>query len=83
MRLVGARLIDGVCGALRASVTTAVLVIPPPVTVIVALLVPTVAVAVLTLTVTVPLLVAEVGDTVNQLALPVAVHEVLDVTDSD
>ena len=71
---------EDVDGAFRVRVALIVRVIPPPETVIVAVFVPTVAVLVFTLTVNVPLLEAEVGFTVSQLALSLTVQEVLDVT---
>jgi hypothetical protein len=64
---------------LRVRVTVMVLVVPPPVTVIVALFVPTVAVLVFTLTVKLPLLDPDVGFTVIQLAFSLTVQDVLDV----
>ena len=74
---------DEVAGALRVRVTETVRVIPPPVTVIVAELVPTEAEEVFTLTVKVPLLEAAGGVTVNQLALSETVQEVFAVKARD
>ena len=77
MRLLG--LTDNVDGGvLRVRETFTVRVIPPPVTVIVPLLVPTVAVVVSTLTVTVPLLEPLAGLTVSQLTASVTVQATLD-----
>ena len=74
------RIAEELPDVLRVNVTETVRVMPPPVTVIVALFVPIAAVAVFTLTVNVPLFEAEVGLTVNQLAFSLTVQEVLDVT---
>ena len=74
---------DDVDGALSVRITVTVLVIPPPVTVMVPLLVPTMALVVFTLTITVLLLDPEVLLTVNQLAFLLTVHAVLDVTERD
>ena len=73
---------DDVDGALSVNVTSTVFVIPPPVTVIVALFVPTDAVAVFTLTVMLPLLEDEAGLTVIQLTLSVTLQLMFDVTAS-
>ena len=69
-------------GALSVSVTLIVRVIPPPVTLMVALFVPTTAVAVFTLTVNVPLLDAEAGVQASQLVFSLTVQEVFEVTAS-
>jgi hypothetical protein len=61
-------------------VTDAVRVIPPPVTVIVALLAPTAADNRLTLTVTVPLFEPELGLTVSHDALLLAVQLLFELT---
>ena len=74
---------DEAAGALNVRVTLSVLVIPPPITVIVAVLLPRLAFAVFTLAVRVPLFEPEVGLTVNQEALALAVHVPLDVTVMD
>ena len=71
---------DDVDGALSVSVTSTVLVTPPPVTVMVPLFVPMEAVAVLMLTVTVPLLVPEAGLTDIHGTLSLAFQLVLEVT---
>jgi hypothetical protein len=70
-------------GALRESVTLTVRVSPPPVTVIVPVLLPTLAVAVSTVTVSVPLFEPLAGLTVSQLTVSEALHDTLDVSDSD
>ena len=75
------RVAEDVAGALSVRVTFTLRVTPPPVSVMIALFVPTVAVLVFTLTVTLPLLELDVGLTDNQLALSLTVHDVLDVTD--
>jgi hypothetical protein len=71
---------DDVDTALRFNVTSTVLVMPPPVSVIVALFAPTEAVAVFTLTVMLLLLEADRGLTVSQPALSLTLQLVLDVT---
>jgi hypothetical protein len=76
------RVADEVDAALRVSETLAVLVIPPPVRVMVALFVPIEAVAVFTLTVRVLLFEAERGVIVNQLAFSLTLQFVFDVTAS-
>ena len=75
------RVADDVAGALSVSVTFTLRVTPPPVSVMIALFVPTVAVLVFMLAVTLPLLELDVGFTDNQLALSLTVHDVLDVTE--
>jgi hypothetical protein len=77
------RVAEDVAGAFNVSVTFTVLVIPPPVTVITALLVPRLAVEVFTLAVMVPLLEPDAGLTVNQEALSLAVQDPFDVTVRD
>jgi hypothetical protein len=74
---------DDVDGALSVSVTVTVLVIPPPVTVIVALLVPTVAVALFTLTVIAPVFAPDVGVIVSHVAFLLTVHVPLELTVTD
>jgi hypothetical protein len=71
---------DDVDAALRFNVMPTVLVMPPPVSVIVALFAPTEAVAVFTLTVMLALLEAEVGLTVSQPVFSLTLQLVLDVT---
>ena len=66
--------------AVTVRVTEAVLVTPLPVTVIVALLVPTAAVVMFTLAVTVPFSDPDDGLTVSQEALLLAVQLPLEVT---
>jgi hypothetical protein len=73
---------DEVAGAFNVSVTFTVLVMPPPVTVITAVLVPRLAVAVFTLAVIVPLLEPDVGLSDNQEALSLAVHVPFELTAS-
>ena len=75
------RIAEDVAGALSVSVTFTLRVTPPPVSVMIALFVPTVAVLVFMLAVTLPLLELDVGFTDNQLALSLTVHDVLDVTE--
>jgi hypothetical protein len=70
---------EEVAGALSVRLTLTLRVIPPPVTVMVPVLLPTTAVAVLILTVRVPLFDPDVGLTVSQLALSAAVQLPLDV----
>jgi hypothetical protein len=70
-------------GALSVNVTLTVRVMPPPVTVMVPVLVPTVAVAWSTVTVTVPLFEPLAGLTASQLTASVTVHDAFDVIDSD
>jgi hypothetical protein len=70
---------EEVAGAFSVRLTLTVRVIPPPVTVMVPVLLPTAAVGVLTLTVRVPLFDPDVGLTVSQLALSAAVQLPLDV----
>lgn len=70
---------EEVAGAFSVRLTLTVRVIPPPVTVMVPVLLPTAAVAVLILTVRVPLFDPDVGLTVSQLALSAAVQLPLDV----
>ena len=74
---------DEVAGALRLRVTETVRVIPPPVTMTVAELVPAEAEEVFTLRVSVPLLEPEAGLTVSQLALSETVQDVLEVNVRD
>ena len=76
------RVADDVDAVLRFNVTPTVLVTPPPVSVMVALLVPTVAVDVFTLTVMLPLFDPDVGLTVNQLLFSVTLQLVLEVTET-
>jgi hypothetical protein len=73
---------DDVDGALNVRVTPTVFVSPPPVTVMVAVFVPTAAVAVFTLTVMLPLLEDDAGLTVIQLTLSETLQVVFDVTAS-
>ena len=77
------RVAEDVAGAFSVRGTLTVLVIPPPITVMVAVLLPRLAFAVFTLAVRVPLFEPEVGLTVNQEALALAVHVPLDVTVTD
>jgi hypothetical protein len=70
---------EEVAGAFSVRLTLTLRVIPPPVTVMVPVLLPTTAVAVLILTVRVPLFDPDVGLTVSQLALSAAVQLPLDV----
>lgn len=77
------RVAEEVAGAFNWSVTVPVLVIPPPLTVMTAVLVPRLAVEVLTLTVMVPLFEPDVGLTVSQEALSLAVQDPFDVTVTD
>ena len=70
-------------GAETVSVTVTVLVVPPPITVIVALLVPTTAVAKFTLVATVPLPDPEVGLIVSHALLLLAVHVPFEVMVTD
>jgi hypothetical protein len=74
---------EDVAGTFNWSVTVTVLVIPPPATVMTAVLVPRLAVEVLTLTVIVPLFEPDAGLTDNQEALSLAVQDPFDVTVSD
>ena len=74
---------EEVDGALRLSVTLTVLVIPPPVTVIVAGLLPKLALAVFTMAVIVPLLEPDVGLTVSHVLSLLAVHVPLELTVTD
>lgn len=74
---------EEVDGALRLSVTLTVRVIPPPVTVMTAWLLPRLAVDVFTLAVIVELFEPEVGLTVSHDALPLAVHVPLETTITD
>jgi hypothetical protein len=71
---------DEVAGGFNVSVTLTVLVMPPPVTVITAVLLPRLAVAVFTLAAIVPLLEPDVGLRDNQEALSLAVHDPFEVT---
>jgi len=73
---------DEVADAFKVSVTFTVLVIPPPVTVITALLVPRLAVEVFTLAVIVPLFEPDVGLSDNQEAPSLAVHVWLELTET-
>jgi hypothetical protein len=73
---------DEVAGAFNVSVTVMVLVIPPPVTVMVAVLLPRLAFAVFTLAVTVPLFEPDVGLSDNQEALSLAVHVWFELTET-
>jgi len=79
------RVAEDVAGAFSVSVTLTVLVSPPPVTVIVAELLPWLAFAVFTLTVIVPLVEPDVGLIVNQEAEEVllADQDPFDVTVTD
>ena len=75
------RVAEDVAGAFSVSLTLTVLVIPPPVTVIVAiLLLPRLAVDVFTLAVTVPLFEPDVGVSDNQVTSSLAVHVWFEVT---
>ncbi len=74
---------DDVDGALSVRLTPTVLVMPPPVTVIAPLFVPTVAVEVFTLTVTVPLFDPLAGLTVSQPSGSLTVHEPLELMVND
>ena len=74
------RVAEDVEGAFNVRVALIVRVIPPPETVIMALFVPSVAVLVFTLTVRLLLPDAEVGFTVNQLALSLTAQETFEVT---
>ena len=76
------RVAEEVETALSVSVTSTVRVIPPPVRVMAALLVPSDAVAVFTLTVMVLLLEADAGVTVSQLVFSLTLQLVFDVTAS-
>ena len=71
---------EEVVGAFKVSVTFIVREIPPPVTVMTAVLVPRLAVEVFTLAVIVPLLEPDVGLTDNQEALSLAVHVPFELT---
>lgn len=71
---------DEVDGAFSVSVTLTVLVIPPPVTVIVAVLLPRLTFAVFTLAVIVPLVEPDVGLIDNQEALSLTVHVPFELT---
>ncbi|OQW31273.1 MAG: hypothetical protein A4E20_14805 [Nitrospira sp. SG-bin2] len=73
---------DEVAGTFNVSVTLTVLVIPPPVTVIVAELLPRLAFAVFTLAVIVPLVEPDVGLSDNQVAPSLAVHVWLELTET-
>jgi hypothetical protein len=75
------RVAEDVAGAFNVRVTFTVLVIPPPVTVTMALLLPRLAVEVFTLAVIVPLLDPEAGLMVNQLASSLTVQVPLDAID--
>ena len=77
------RVAEDVVGAFNVSVTFTVRVMPPPVTVMVAVLLPRLAVEVFTLAVIVPLFEPDVGLTVNHVALSLAVQDPFDVTVSD
>lgn len=74
---------EDVAGAFRVRATVSVCVVPPPVTVIVALVVPRVALAVFTLAVIVPLLEPDVGLTVSHVALLLTAHVPLELTVMD
>jgi len=76
------RIAEDVAGAFNVSVTLTVLVIPPPVTVIVAELLPRLAFAVFTLAVIVPLVEPDVGLSDNQEAPSLAVHVWLELTET-
>lgn len=76
------RVAEDVAGAFSVSVTLMVLVIPPPVTVIVAELLPRLAVEVFTLAVMVPLFEPDVGLSDNQVAPSLAVHVWLEPTET-
>lgn len=71
---------EEVAGAFNVSVTLAVLVIPPPVTVIVAVLLPRLAFAVFTLAVMVPLFEPDAGLSDNQEASSLAVQVPFELT---
>ena len=77
------RVAEEVDGALRLRVTLTVRVIPPPVTVMTAVLLPRLTVDVFTLAVIVPLSEPDVGLTVNHDALSLAVHVPLELTVTD
>jgi hypothetical protein len=77
------RVAEDVAGTFNVSVTFTVRVMPPPVTVMVAVLLPRLALAVFTLAVTVPLFEPDVGLTVNHVALSVTVQDPFDVTVRD
>jgi hypothetical protein len=74
---------EDVAGAFNVRVTFTVLVIPPPVTVMAAWLLPGLAVDVFTLAVIVPLFEPDVGLTVNHDALSLAVHVPFELTVTD
>lgn len=74
---------EDAAGAFRVRATVSVCVVPPPVTVIAAVLVPGEAVAVFTLTVIVPLFEPDVGLTVGHVALLLTVHVPLELTVMD
>jgi hypothetical protein len=74
------RVAEEVAGAFSVSVTLTVLVIPPPVAVIVAVLLPRLAFAVFTLAVIVPLVEPDVGLIDNQEALSLTVHVPFELT---
>jgi hypothetical protein len=71
---------DEVADAFNVSVTFTVRVMPPPVTVMVAVLLPRLAVEVFTLAVIVPLFEPDVGLSDNQEASSLAVHVWFEVT---
>ena len=75
---------EDVAGAFRVRATVSVCVVPPPVTGIIAVLVPRVAVAVFTLAVMiVPLFEPDGGLTVSHVALLLTVHVPLELTVMD
>lgn len=73
---------EEVAGAFNVSVTLAVLVIPPPVTVIVPVWFPIARLAVFTLAVMVPLLEPDAGLSDNQEASSLAVHVWFELTET-
>jgi hypothetical protein len=74
---------EDVAGAFSVSATLTVLLIPPPVIVMVAVLLPRLALAVFTLAVIVPLFEPDVGLRVSHVAFSLAVHDPFELIVTD